>query len=120
MTTKVKKLRIRIRTAEVKILTVFFFWTNMAMTSYGSEEGGINNSKLATGTKQLVQDATTYLMIMAPIVAGLLIIYFCIRRSMADEMDQKKWNNRIAVAVISCIGAVLGSATLNVIIGYYQ
>ena len=53
-------------------------------------------------------------------VAGLLIIYFCIRRGMADEMDQKKWNNRIVVAVVSCIGAVLGSATLNLILGYYQ
>ena len=53
-------------------------------------------------------------------LAGLLIIYFCIRRGMADEMDQKKWNNRIVVAVVSCIGAVLGSATLNLILGYYQ
>ena len=44
----------------------------------------------------------------------------CIRRGMADEMDQKKWNNRIVVAVVSCIGAVLGSATLNLILGYYQ
>ena len=51
---------------------------------------------------------------------SFLAIYFCIRRSAADEMDQKKWNNRIAVAVVSCVGAVLGSATLNVIIGYYQ
>ena len=35
-------------------------------------------------------------------------------------MDQKKWNNRIVVAIVSCIGAVIGSATLNVIISYYQ
>ena len=33
---------------------------------------------------------------------------------------QKKWNNRIVVAVVSCIGAVLGSATLTLILGYYQ
>ena len=66
------------------------------------------------------KDATTWLMVLAPVVAGLLIIYFCIRRSAADEMDQKKWNNRIVVAIVSCIGAVLGSATLNIIISYYQ
>lgn len=59
-------------------------------------------------------------MILAPVVSGLLIIYFFIRRSAADEMDTKKWNNRIIVAVVSCIGAVLGSALLNVIIGYYK
>ncbi len=82
--------------------------------------GGIGNSQIAKGTEKLIQDATTWLMVLAPVVAGLLIIYFCIRRSAADEMDQKKWNNRIVVAIVSCIGAVLGSASLNIIIGYYQ
>lgn len=80
----------------------------------------ISDSKIAKGTEKLIQDVTTWLMVLAPVVAGLLIIYFCIRRSAADEMDQKKWNNRIVVAIVSCIGAVLGSATLNLIIGYYQ
>lgn len=81
---------------------------------------GISQSKLATGTEKLIGDAATWLMVLAPVVARLLIIYFCIRRSTADEMDQKKWNNRIVVAIVSCIGAVLGSATLSIIIGYYQ
>lgn len=106
------------RAAGVSILTALFFWFS-AIPAYATS-GGIQSSKLATGTKQLIQDATTYLMVLAPVAAGMLIIYFCIRRSAADEMDQKKWNNRITVAVVSCIGAVLGSATLNVIIGYYQ
>ena len=82
--------------------------------------GGIQGSKIVTGTEKLIGDVTTWLMVLAPVVAGLLIIYFCIRRSAADEMDTKKWNNRIVVAVVSCIGAVLGSATLNLIIGYYK
>jgi ABC-type molybdate transport system permease subunit len=80
----------------------------------------VQNSKLVTGTEKLIGDVTTWLMVLAPVVAGLLIIYFCIRRSAADEMDTKKWNNRIVVAIVSCIGAVLGSATLNLIIGYYK
>lgn len=90
-----------------------------ARTAYASS-GGIDSSKIATGTQQLIQDATTFLMVLAPVASGMFIIYFCIRRSAADEMDQKKWNNRITVAVVSCIGAVVGSAMLNVIIGYYQ
>ena len=81
---------------------------------------GINGSKLVTGTQKLINDVTTWLMVLAPIVSGLLIIYFCIRRSAADEMDQKKWNNRIVVAIVSCIGAVIGSATLNLILGYFH
>ncbi|WP_044482075.1 Mbov_0395 family pilin-like conjugal transfer protein [Paenibacillus antibioticophila] len=91
-----------------------------ALPSSASAAGDIKGSKLVTGTEKLIGDVTTWLMILAPIVAGLLIIYFCIRRSVADEMDTKKWNNRIIVAIVSCIGAVLGSATLNIIIGYYK
>ncbi|WP_220094425.1 hypothetical protein [Paenibacillus sp. YN15] len=52
--------------------------------------GDIKDSKLVTGTEKLIGDVTTWLMILAPIVSGLLIIYFCIRRSAADEMDTKK------------------------------
>lgn len=80
----------------------------------------VGDSQIVKGTEKLISDLTTWLMVLAPVVAGLLIMYFFIRRSAADEMDQKKWNNRIVVAIVSCIGAVLGSATLNLILGYYK
>ena len=99
------------------LMAAFIMLQMSPITAYAT---GVGGSQIATGTENLIKDLTTWLMILAPVVAGLLIIYFCIRRSAADEMDQKKWNNRIMVAVVSCIGAVLGSATLNVIIGYYQ
>jgi uncharacterized BrkB/YihY/UPF0761 family membrane protein len=92
----------------------------MLITAIPTYAGDINSSPIVTGTEKLINDVTTWLMILAPIVAGLLIIYFCIRRSAADEMDQKKWNTRIVAAVVSCIGAILGSAALNLIIGYYK
>jgi hypothetical protein len=79
----------------------------------------VQDSKLVKGTENLIQDVTTWLMVLAPIVGVLLIIYFFIRRSAADEIDQKKWNNRIVTVIVSVIGAVLASATLNLIIGYY-
>ncbi len=79
----------------------------------------VQDSQLVKGTQKLIQDLTTWLMVLAPVVGVLLIIYFFIRRSAADEVDQKKWNNRIVTVIISVIGAVLTSATLNLIIGYY-
>ena len=80
----------------------------------------VADSKIAKGTERLIQDLTTWLMLLAPVAAGLLIIYFFIRRSAADEIEQKTWNKRIVVAIVSCVGAVLGSAILSLIIGYYQ
>ena len=47
---------------------------------------GVQDSQIVKGTEQLIGDVTTWLMVLAPVVAGLLIIYFCIRRGMADEM----------------------------------
>ena len=93
-----------------------FLMLAMSMPAYA----GISGSPIVTGTEKLIGDVTTWLMILAPVVAGMLIIYFCIRRSAADEMDTKKWNTRIIAAVVSCIGAILGAATLNLIIGYYK
>ncbi|MEK4261883.1 Mbov_0395 family pilin-like conjugal transfer protein [Paenibacillus sp. FSL L8-0499] len=101
-------------------MNILFSWALIINSQSAYASGDIRGSKLVTGTEKLIGDVTTWLMILAPVVAGLLIIYFCIRRSAADEMDTKKWNNRIIVAIVSCIGAVLGSATLNVIIGYYK
>lgn len=114
----IKKFKQKVKAVGASVLTAFLMLQSTT-TAYAAG-GGIGGSQIAKGTEKLIQDATTWLMILAPVAAGLLIIYFCIRRSAADEMDQKKWNNRIVVAVVSCIGAVLGSATLNIIIGYYQ
>ena len=43
---------------------------------------GVQDSQIVKGTEQLIGDVTTWLMVLAPVVAGLLIIYFCIRRGM--------------------------------------
>ena len=114
-----KKAASGFRAEVASMLTALFVALTKGSTVYAAGTK-IGNSKLAKGTQKLIADATTWLMVLAPVVAGLLIIYFCIRRSAADEMDQKKWNNRIVAAIVSCIGAVLGSATLSVIVGYYQ
>lgn len=101
--------------AVLVMLQVLFF--NSPVFATGGSVGG---SKIAKGTEALIRDATTWLMILAPIVGGLLVIYFFIRRSGADEQDQKRWNNRIMTALVSVVGAVLGSAIINLIVGYYQ
>ncbi len=82
--------------------------------------GGLKDSTIVKGTETLLKDITTWLMILAPILTIVLLIYFFIRRSAADEQDQKRWNNRITTAIISCIGAIIASALLNLIIGYYK
>ena len=102
-----------------KLSTFMFSAFFMLTTSVPAFAAGVGDSPIVKGTQKLISDVTTWLMILAPVIAGMLIIYFCIRRSAADEMDQKKWNTRIIAAIVSCIGAVLGAATLNLIVSYY-
>lgn len=80
----------------------------------------IAGSKIATGTAKLVSDATSWLLVIAPSVSVLLIIYYLIRKGMSDEMEHKKWNSRIVVTIVSCIGAVVASVLINVLVGYYN
>ncbi|GAA0778408.1 hypothetical protein GCM10008908_35310 [Clostridium subterminale] len=108
------------KTKEKILLTLVSVYTVSMIATPVYAANDVKNSQIVKGTEKLINDTTTWLMVLAPVLVGLLIIYFCIRRSAADEMDQKRWNNRIVVAIVSCIGAVLGSATLNLIVGYYK
>lgn len=81
---------------------------------------GVADSKLATGTKNLITDLTNWLLILAPTVTILLVGYYLLRKSASDEMDSKRWDTRIKVAIICCVGVVVSSGLINLIIGYYQ
>lgn len=116
----INKIKTSFKKTKEILLSVFITIYFMLLTSFPVYAEGVQDSKLAKGTEKLITDLTTWLMILSPVVVGVLIIYFFIRRSAADDMDQKRWNNRIVVAIVSCIGAVIASATLNLLIGYYK
>lgn len=120
MKNKIKRMSERLNKLKKAVNVGLTALTVSVITALPASAAGVQDSGIVKGTQKLIGDVTTWLMVLAPVVAGMLIIYFCIRRSAADEVDQKKWNNRIVVAVVSCIGAVLGSATLNIILGYYS
>ena len=94
-------------------LTVFF------MSNVPVYSDDVQNSKIVKGTEKLIGDVTTWLMVLAPVVSGLLIIYFFIRRSAADEMDQKMWGKRISNAWICAAVAVAGSGLVQLIMSYF-
>lgn len=103
----------RIASAICSVCTAFL----TAVNAFAA--GNIANSNVAVGVNNLLNDITTWLLVIAPSVGALVIVYFCIRRSGADEMDQKKWNNRITTAAISTIAAVLAVSLLNLVLGYF-
>lgn len=80
----------------------------------------VGESQLAIGTENLIKDLTNWLLILAPVLTACLIGYYLLRKSASDEMDTKRWDNRIKIAIISCVGVVIASGLINIIIGYYR
>lgn len=85
-----------------------------------AEGGELASSKAVTGTKALLGDLSSILLVVAPLVGTACIIYFAVRHGAADEMDQKKWKQHIFVAAVSIVVAVVASALINVLVSYYQ
>ncbi|MCL2076842.1 MAG: hypothetical protein FWH08_00345 [Oscillospiraceae bacterium] len=95
-------------------ITIFIL---LSQTVYAS--GDFASSTIATGTRRLIQDVTTWALVIVPLIGGLCTLYFFVRRGAADEQDQRKWNNRIVVAIVSTIGAVLAASIISLVTGYY-
>ena len=93
--------------------------TSAVISVAANAEGGLAASKAVTGTKALLNDISNILLVVAPLV-GTACVYFAVRHGAAEEMDQKKWKQRMIVAAVSVVVAVVASALINVLVGYYQ
>lgn len=80
----------------------------------------IQDSVIFTGTQKLIKDATTALMILAPIIGALLIGFFFMKKGAADDMEQKIWQKRINTAIYSVMGVELASVIINLFMGYFK
>ncbi len=115
---KRRNLKRKLARILVVALTIMSVFTGYCLATGGT--GGINNTTLVTGTQKLITDLTNWALVVTPILTALLIVYYLIRKSAADEMDGKRWDSRVKIAAICCIGVVVASGLINVIIGYYQ
>ena len=123
MNKKVKKVMEKIKSVVEKInkvcLAIMVAVYTMIFNTQPIFAADFGSSIFAIGTKNLLTDIGKYLLIIAPIAGTVVGVYFFIRRGAADEMDQKKWNDRIKTTIISTIGAVLVSALIILIASYY-
>lgn len=105
----------------IKILTtVSLLVFNIQLICINTYAAGIGDSKLFTGTKKLFNDMKAPLIGLSAGIAIVLIVYFLIRIKMSDEQDAKIYKKRIVTVVACCIGIVLASSLLTVILSYYK
>ncbi|MCL2050838.1 MAG: hypothetical protein FWG91_03765 [Lachnospiraceae bacterium] len=90
------------------------------LQAFPAAGGPLGETQLVKGTIKAVNDISTIFLIMLPIVGIAAIIYFQIRKSIADENDQKKWHERSMIAIIAIIVGVSASAVVKVIVNSYM
>lgn len=104
---------------KIKKMGIMIFVVVILFTDYCFATS-VGESQLAIGTENLIRDLTNWLLILAPVLTACLIGYYLLRKSASDEMDTKRWDSRIKIAIISCVGVVIASGLINIIIGYYR
>ena len=110
---KLKKIRNRIYNAISSFMAVTF----LTMSVFA--EGNIANSVIATGTKKLIADVSSWLTSIAITVTAVVCVYLFVRRAMSDEQDKKQWDNRLKITAVSGIGAITATAPIGVIASYF-
>lgn len=100
-------------------LLVTIFTPALLSTNALASGGNIANSPIGQGLKNLLNDLSTYIMVLSPIVAGAAAGYFVMRRSMADEQDGKLWEKRIKTAVVCGVVGALVGGIIKLISSYF-
>ena len=115
MVKKVSAKLLTMKSRVVLILSLFFSFLpcDVAMANK------IADSAAGKGIVNLVNDASAFLLLISVGVSGLCGLYFFIRKTAADEQDQKKWNNRLIITAYCAVGAVLVTSTINLLTSYF-
>ena len=62
----------------------------------------------------------TAINVLAPLITIIVVVYYFARKSSSDEMDYKKWDTRIKIAIICGVGIETASLLINLFVSYYQ
>lgn len=81
---------------------------------------GIASSTLGTGTKNLLNDIASFLVVLSPVGGGIGAGYNLIRRSLSDEQNGVKYKNQALISVGCGVAGILVSGVIAVIASYYQ
>lgn len=103
-----------------KILSIFLIVVLLLnVLAIGVCASPVSDSDLAKGTEKLIADLTVWAIIVCVAVAGCAAVYCFIRKSMADEQDQVRWNKRIVTAIVCGVGGSVITGVISLILSYY-
>lgn len=81
--------------------------------------GGIADSEIGQGIKNLIQDLTIYIGIIGPLGASGFAGWFALRRAGADPQDAPMWEKRIKAALVCAVAIPLMAGIVHLIASYF-
>lgn len=79
----------------------------------------IQSSVFFTGSMKLLEDAGLAIALISPLLGGVMGAYCFFRKTHADEMDYKKWSDRLKTVLASGVGGALAGTLMKVVGSYY-
>lgn len=104
---------------QYRLERIFLALVMLTLFIVPASAGGLADSALGTGLRNLLTDASNLLLVLCPMAGGAAGVYFFIRRSMADEQDGKLWEKRIKIAIGCGAGGCLVAALISVLSTYF-
>lgn len=109
---KLKKLKVQLYFA----LTLLFL--AIPDTAFGAK--GELWGTLQKGTNQMISDIQKFLIITVPSVAGVALLASAGMRAISNEEDKSKWDRRMKQAIIFSVVAILATAIITTVLGYFK
>lgn len=78
----------------------------------------IQSSPMFQGLLNLLSDLSTALLWIAPILAGLMLGYYALRKMMADQHEATQYDKKMKTVGI-CLAIVFGASAVVSIITFY-
>lgn len=106
---------------KVATALLFQFWLYGTIFIQNVYAGGIGSSKIFTGGKKLLSDATKALTGIVAVVATFAFILNAIQMHGADdEMEEKGYKKKMKKNVMYGIAAVVGGGLITIVLSYFK
>ena len=103
-----------------KLKRILIITTIISLTSLFATLGSSADSvTLFSGTKRLINDLTVWAMGLLPAISAVLIVYFNIMKSQAEQQEQVMWSKRIKTVLVCLIVGECAVGLVQWLTSYY-
>lgn len=114
-----KNQKILRKKRKIKILFLFLMTIFIIIYSFNVFASGTDGLRLFTGTESILNDLTTYLLVIIPVIGIVVGLYNAVKMISQDTQEQMQTKKKIKMILIICIVAESADALLKWILSYY-